>query len=164
MLKLPSGTFKAVWCDANNYGASGDKFGLEAAPCTACPNNMVTIKPTGNPSFPAPSSPPFYSDADGIAGCDGGFTDPKACVTKPGYGYDGRISYKCPPGSFNEGGNRKACQQCPYGRTTTDIATQQTSEANYGIAPGFGFHDGAIVLCPIGELLCQNAMHVCCGV
>jgi hypothetical protein len=153
MLRLPSGRYKAVWCDANTYGVAGDKFGLEAAPCTACPNNMVTIKPTGTPSFPAPNVPPFYVDADGSAGGDGGFTDPKACVTQKGFGYDGRISYKCAPGWYNPGNNREACKQCPYGLTTSDNAAQQAFEADCGIAPGFGFHDNAIVPCPIGELL-----------
>jgi hypothetical protein len=149
MVKLPSGKFKAIWCDNNNYGAASQRFGLEAAPCTACPYNMVTIKPTGSP--PASDGPPFYSDTDGNEGGDGGFVDPKACVTKVGYGYDGRISYKCPPGWFNEGNNRKACQQCPYGRTTLDNAAKQATETDCGIAPGFGWFEDAIVPCPIGE-------------
>lgn len=146
MLRLPSARYKAVWCDANTYGVAADKFGLEAAPCTACPNNMEAIKPASGPKA-------FFAYAAGATAGDGGFTDPKACLTKVGHGYDGRISYKCAPGWCNPGNNREACKQCPYGLTTSDIATQQASEANCGIAPGFGFHDNAIVPCPIGELL-----------
>lgn len=147
MLKLPSGKFKAVWCDANNYGAASKKVGQEAAPCTACPNNMVANKPTELTSA-------IYNDDDNnlaTAG-DGGFTSPLACVTKKGYGYNGRISYKCPPGWYNEGGNRTACRQCPAGLTTSDDPDKQGSEADCGLDIGFGFYGNAIVPCPIGKL------------
>lgn len=156
MLKLPSGNFKAFWCDNKNYGVAGPTFGLQAFPCTACPYNMVTKKPTAFP-YPPSNEPPFYSDADNAVDGDGGFTDPKACVTEVGYGYNGRISYKCPRGWYNAGNNRDACTQCPYGRTTLDDAAEQASEEDCGIAPGFGFFDGAIVPCPIGELCLRLA-------
>jgi hypothetical protein len=67
-------------------------------------------------------------------------------------GYDGRISYKCPKGSYSPGNNRTACIQCVPGKTTADNATLQVQESDCGLASGFGFHDGAIVVCPIGQL------------
>lgn len=40
---------------------------------------------------------------------------------------------------------------CPDGLTTLDNALYQVSSANCGLKPGYSFHSGTIVACPIGE-------------
>lgn len=44
------------------------------------------------------------------------------------------------------------CSRCDYGLTTRDDASSQVAASNCTLAPGFGFHDNAVVPCPIGEL------------
>jgi hypothetical protein len=80
-----------------------------------------------------------------------GFTDPRACVTMKGYGYTSRAAAKCPVGTYNPEGSMSPCKRCPLGRSTADDADQQGSEDDCKLAPGYGFHDNAIVPCPVGE-------------
>lgn len=80
-----------------------------------------------------------------------GFTDPQACVTKAGYGYDGRGANPCAAGSYNAAGNYGQCTQCPSGLTTTTTTDNQASIANCVMKPGYGLVDNVIQLCPAGE-------------
>ncbi len=123
----------------NSYGVAGDKvYGLAQTPCKLCPANMVVTTST-------PSS--NYS----VTGAN--FWDPLACVTKPGYGYDGRVSSLCAKGWYNEGNNYLACTQCAYG-LTTDVpnveGTNTDAEADCQAAPGFGNYNGTMQQCPAG--------------
>lgn len=80
-----------------------------------------------------------------------GFTDPMQCVTKPGHGYNGRSAPQCVVGFWNAGGNRDPCSPCQPGYTTTHVANEQKAGTDCKIALGFGYHDGGVVPCPLGE-------------
>lgn len=79
-----------------------------------------------------------------------GYTDPQACVTKPGYGYDGRAANPCAAGSYNAAGNYGLCTQCPSGLTTSTIPEQQASMADCKMAPGYGLIDNVVQMCRAG--------------
>jgi hypothetical protein len=134
-------SYRAVNCDTNSYGAANITFGLVSSPCRACPAGMVA-------STSLPGSAAFWA-SDGAG--KQGFTSPMACLTRPGFGYNGRVAAKCPVGSYNTGGNQLPCTRCAEGLSTPDNATAQVSEANCTLAAGFGFHHGAILPCPVGE-------------
>lgn len=95
-----SGLFRAVNCSSNNYGVASKTTGLAAYPCRACPAGMQTDIALFNSNA--------YKAANG-------FHDPKACVTKVGFGYNGRIASQCRPDSYNAAGNYATCTQCPTG-------------------------------------------------
>lgn len=132
-----SNAYRAVNCDSNSYGVKDLTYGLAAFPCRDCPAGMETS------TTAAPSST-FYTAGSG-------FTSPMACVTKAGYGYNGRVATKCPAGSYNAGGNYATCTKCAAGLTTADDASLQTTSSDCKLGPGYGFHNNAIVPCPIGE-------------
>lgn len=135
-----SNTYRAVNCDTNNYGVANITTGLAAYPCRDCPAGMMTSNSL------APSSNYYVSDSG-----KQGFTNPLACVTKAGYGYNGRVATKCPAGSYNAAGNYGTCTKCASGLSTVDDADNQVSASNCTLAVGYGFHDNAIVPCPVGE-------------
>lgn len=72
-----------------------------------------------------------------------------ACVNLPGYGYNGRVSQPCPTGSYSAGDNYGVCISCPRGFTTAGIGAGVT-EADCGVAAGWGNVNGTILPCPIG--------------
>ena len=131
-----TGKYSAVDCDTNNYGLADKTYGLAAYPCRDCPSGMQT-------SVSLENSNNYHAD--------NGFTNPKACVTKAGYGYNGRVANKCPVGSYNAAGNYGTCTQCPVGKTTVDNADNQVTVSDCGIAKGYGYYNGAIIPCPVGE-------------
>jgi hypothetical protein len=133
--------YRAVSCDTNNYGVANLTYGLAAFPCRDCPTGMETSK-TATPSSG------FYT----VSSSGSGFTSPMACVTKQGFGYNGRVATQCPAGSYNAGGNYGTCTKCPVGRTTSTDPAKQATDADCYIAPGYGFHDSVIQPCPVGEL------------
>jgi hypothetical protein len=132
--------YSAVNCSNNSYGVANITYGLGAYPCRECPAGMQT-------SVSLPNSFAFYFSEGDVAG----FTNPMACVTKPGYGYNGRVATACPAGSYNDAGNYGTCTKCLAGFSTPANPEQQVSGANCAVAQGYGFHDGAIVPCPVGE-------------
>jgi len=135
-----SSSYRAVNCETNQYGVANTTYGLAAFPCRDCPAGMQT-------STSLTSSNAYYvSDGAGKQG----FTSPMACVTKAGYGYNGRVATKCPAGSYNAAGNYGTCTKCAVGLSTQDNADSQVSSANCTLAIGYGFHDNAIVPCPVG--------------
>lgn len=92
--------FRAANCETDNYGVSNKTTGLAAYPCRACPAGMQTsVSLTNSNTYHATN----------------GFYDPKACVTKVGYGYNGRVATQCRPDSYNAAGNYGTCTQCPTG-------------------------------------------------
>lgn len=111
--------------------------------CLAGPTNMVTSK-DGDYS----NSAQFYikqGDAEG-------YTDVKACVTKDGYGYNGRNSQPCEAGTYNARNTYDTCKPCGFGLTTEGVSKGITF-ASCGLAAGFGYDAvlKAVVPCPIGE-------------
>jgi hypothetical protein len=109
MYYVPSGTpgkmiYKARNCGvdvgsgavANSYGVAGAKvYGLAQSPCKLCPaGTKADTAITGG----------WYTAYKAT----NGFFDPLACVTKPGYGWDGRVATLCAKGWYNEGNNYKA--------------------------------------------------------
>lgn len=95
--------YRGVNCASDNFGAANKTYGLAIFPCRDCPANMVTSKSL---------TPEYWSNTtapDNTA--QTGFTNSKACLTKPGYGYDGRGGTICPIGQYNPGGNVNNCQQ-----------------------------------------------------
>lgn len=127
-------SFRAVNCSSNNYGVANTTYGLSASPCRDCPANLVT---SGD------LSTTYKNGAIG-------FYSPLACVTQPGYGYNGRASYQCRAGSYNAGNNYAACQECGEGKTTADLAASQVSVSDCLIATGYGYHNSQIQPCPVG--------------
>jgi hypothetical protein len=130
--------YTGVKCEKDNYGVTDTTYGLAAYPCRDCPAGMVT-------TTSAPSSP--YKK-------DNGYNSPLACVTKVGYGYNGRVAAQCPVGSYNAGGNYLTCDKCPVGTTTVSDPNSQKTDADCKVAPGYGPSgtNGAIIPCPVGEL------------
>lgn len=78
MYQTPSG-FRALACAVNSYGSADFAYGVGVSPCRQCPTNMVT--------GPLASANPSVKNNDGD-----GFTSALACQTRPGYGWDGRVS------------------------------------------------------------------------
>jgi hypothetical protein len=94
-----------------------------------------------------PTSNSFYLDnGDGT----GGFISAKACVNKPGFGYNGRVSQKCEKGTYNAPDTYGLCTACPYGLTTTDVGAG-VYLSDCGVAPGFGKYGSSYLPCPIGS-------------
>lgn len=130
-------------CVDNNWGVNSTTFGQNISNCNSCPLNMVTS--TNRTGYPNSAS--YY--VDNGDGRTGGFTSKFACVNRPGYGFNGRWSFPCDKGSFNNEDNWSDCTVCGSGLTTI-AAGQGVTSADCGIAPGYGFHSSAIVLCPQG--------------
>lgn len=151
-----SATYKGVNCDTNNYGVANKTYGLAAFPCRDCPAGMQT-------STSLPNSALYWS-TDGATPVRQGFTSPMACVTKAGYGYNGRVANKCAAGSYNAAGNYGTCTQCAPGLSTPDDAASQVSASNCTVAKGYGFYDGAVQPCPVGELLFAPPAALCFAV
>jgi hypothetical protein len=131
-------TYRSFDCGSNNYGVKAATYGLSATPCHDCLAGMMTD----------PTSSMYHAE--------NGFTDAMACVTMTSYGYDARVATKCPASSWNAGGNHKPCTPCATGLSTKlstgpDNADWQDSEDDCTLAVGFGFHDDAIVPCPLGR-------------
>jgi hypothetical protein len=133
-------------CVNNNWGVNVTTFGLNITNCRSCPLNMVTS--TNKATNPTSAS--YY--VDNGDGRTGGFVSKWACVTQPGYGFNGIWSFQCPLGTYNSGDNWSNCTACGSGLTTTALGAGVRS-TDCGIAPGFGFHDSVIVSCPVGKSL-----------
>lgn len=80
-----------------------------------------------------------------------GFTDPRACVTKAGHGYNGRSAPKCAVGFWNDGNNYAPCNPCDPGLTTASTGSDKAADCKTAL--GFGYHDLAVVPCPLGECI-----------
>lgn len=141
----PTGLYSAANCDDGaSYGLPSLMYGLQPSPCRPCPAGMVT-------SRLLPNSARFWA-SDGGSPPRQGFTDPLACVTQAGWGYDGIKSSPCRAGYWNAAGTYSTCTACPVGLSTPNgpAGTAQVSVDNCTIAPGYGFHDGVVRLCPKG--------------
>lgn len=153
LFNAATGAFRAVNCDFNSYGVSNVTYGLAVLPCRDCPAGMLT-----NASVPSSAA---YWASDG-AGRQG-FTSPLACITRAGWGWNGRTASKCPAGSYSPGG-LASCTPCPEWGSTPDDASAQVDLANCTLTVGYGFHDNAIVPCPVGRCSlvsrCQSACFV----
>lgn len=134
---------------------------VAACVCRDCPTGQITS--SNSARFPNSASY-FVRNPDG----SGGFVSVKACVNLPGYGYNGKISEQCPTGSYSAGDSNGACVSCPEGFTTAGPGVGVT-EADCGVAAGYGNVNGTIRPCRIGELGCAvqrcqlpiARLHVC---
>jgi hypothetical protein len=115
-------------------GVAAKTYGLGGFACRQCPTNMQATQALSGSYYTAT-----------------GFTNPLACVTKIGYGYNGRIATQCAIDSYNDEGNRETCKKCPYGTRTTGVDSAQKTANDCGIAEGFGYHYGVVQPCPAGE-------------
>jgi hypothetical protein len=110
---------------------------------------MVTS--TNTTTYPNSSSF-FVTD---VATSTSGFISALACVTKDGFGYNGRIAQQCDKGTYNTKDTRSTCTACDYGLTTPDVGAGVTV-ADCGLAPGFGYvnntgtGNSAVAPCPVG--------------
>lgn len=127
-------TYKVVNCAVDSYGVKTKTYGLGGYACRQCPTNMQAS---------AAASPSAYVATDGN-------TDPLACVTIDGFGYNGRIATQCPIDSWNPAKNRETCKKCGYGLVTDGTAAHQIAATDCGIAPGFGYNNSVVQPCPIG--------------
>lgn len=133
--------FRVEVCSGSNYGVAGKTNGVSAMPCRDCPSGMETK--VGN------AMSDMFKD-----GTSGGYYDSRACVTKVGYGYNGRIATKCQVGSWNAGGNNATCTACGYGKTTESWGVDgagQDAVDDCVVAAGFGTYSGVIQTCPKGS-------------
>jgi hypothetical protein len=79
---------------ANSYGVNALKvYGLAQMPCKICPAGTEVTKNAGKIAS--------YKAAKG-------FFNPLACVTKAGFGWDGRVATQCPRGWYNAADNYEA--------------------------------------------------------
>jgi hypothetical protein len=123
--------FKGSICNSGaDYGVSTTTYGLDIAACIPCPRNMVTKPGLG------------YGDSTW------GYIDPAACVTQPGYGFNGVEGELCQRGYWSAGEDTSACTQCDYGRTTA--STGSTSSSACVVNAGFGLmSDNTVQQCPV---------------
>lgn len=136
-------------CVTNQFGVNATTYNLLLSNCRSCPVNMITS--TNATGFPNSASY-YVNNGDGT----GGFTDKLACVTRPGYGFNGTVgrgfSSPCPKGQYNSGDNWSGCTQCGYGLTTAAVgAGVRFSDCT--TAPGFGWNGTSIIQCPKGECM-----------
>lgn len=68
--------WRALNCTDSKYGVSNTTYGLTPSPCRDCPSGMVAA----NTAASNRSAQYYLVNEDG----SGGFTDVRACVTKPG--------------------------------------------------------------------------------
>lgn len=61
-----------------------------------------------------------------------------------------RGAQQCDQGKYNRKDNYNSCSSCQFGTTTAGVGKGFTL-ADCSIAQGYGFHNGAIALCPIGK-------------
>lgn len=142
MYSSMTGAFRARNCEDNTYGVPTRFYGLTPYPCRPCPTGLVA----SNDSRQYPNSSAWWIDnGDGTRG----FFNVKACVTQPGYGYNSRIAQPCAAGTYNRHDTYLPCTACPTGLTTAGVGVGITI-ANCGMKAGYGFHNGAITLCPVG--------------
>lgn len=155
-----NGIATAVNCVVRQYGAAADTDVTEAKPCSFCPAGTRTDKPDGD--GPAPDTPHWQTAVSEFGGNAEGFTNPAACWTEPGYGYDGAAgsALQCLEGTFNAGNNFERCQSCPFGFTTSGKGA--TSEIQCQVKKGYGIVDSVMQECPKSEYrppLCLCCMH-----
>jgi hypothetical protein len=80
--------YRKVVCNGNNYGVANKTYGLQLSPCKDCPINTYTAATEGT----CANSTLYRSSG-------GGFFDPLACCTKPGWGFDGVQAAVCAQGA-----------------------------------------------------------------
>lgn len=143
-----TGSWRARNCDSDSYGVSNITYGLTPAPCRDCPSGMTAV----NNATTFPNSTQYYYGANSALGAEG-FISALACVTKAGFGYNGRIAQECDQGTYNAADTRSTCTPCSYGFTTNGVGVGIT-EADCGPAAGFGYYNVSgtpnLVPCPIG--------------
>lgn len=58
---------------------------------------------------------------------------------------------QCPVGTYNSGGNRDECTECPFGFSTEDNAQQQVTADHCLVAAGYEADaNGTVRACPLG--------------
>ncbi|WIA23694.1 hypothetical protein OEZ85_000386 [Tetradesmus obliquus] len=129
--------YKAVTCSSNSVGVPDTQYGLEEAPCSECPDNMITAN--------------LFKSA-----VTGGYYDVGACLVPPGYGYYGGGAAPCVKGEYNEGLDSprgEDCKACPADGLTTpgpDGAVASAAECRC-VLPGYGYDAARTVSkCPVG--------------
>ncbi|WIA29469.1 hypothetical protein OEZ86_011970 [Tetradesmus obliquus] len=132
--------YMAVTCDTNNYGTNGTDQGilmkLTVTECKTCPKYTTTMDRTTATNFPTRY---FYDTTTG------GFYDPLACLTQPGYSFDGYQATPCPKGEYNDaiGDDANKCSVCPIdGTTTYSEGSQSAADCKY-VLPGWQFPNAA---------------------
>jgi hypothetical protein len=158
--------YKAVTCNSgSNYGSfgansdEGIKYKLDIPECKECPAGTSTKD----------ASILLFS-ADRYA-CDNvtlGFYSPTACLTKPGFGFDGLQATPCPKGTYHDaqGDDANKCTPCAAGITTYSEQSQSAADCKY-VLPGWQFPNAAnpaanVTQCDYGELLRQQCMVTVC--
>jgi len=130
-------------CNSDNWGVNVTTYGQDIDTCRPCPLGLVTS--SNSTTYPVSSS--YHVDnGDG----SGGFISGLACVTQPGYGVYGTRGLPCPKGSYNRQDNYNNCTDCSPPLTTAGPGAGVTV-ADCGIPAAYGYHGGAVVLCPNGK-------------
>ncbi|WIA29475.1 hypothetical protein OEZ86_011976 [Tetradesmus obliquus] len=150
--------YKAVTCGSNQFGASGDapddvSYGLGVQICHDCPTGTVTVDATT-----AASNPDKYR----YDTSSGAFYSPDACITLPGYQYNGNSATPCPKGWYNPavGDSASKCIECPDGTTTAGTASKSIDDCAL-LLPGWQYSYTAdpyasLSLCDIGSYYAKS--------
>jgi hypothetical protein len=110
--------YKAVTCNSgSNYGSfgansdEGIKYKLDISECKECPAGTSTKDV---------SISLYSADRYGYDTATMGFYSPAACLTKPGFSFDGLQATPCPRGTYNaaQSDDANQCTACAAGITT----------------------------------------------
>ncbi|WIA23304.1 hypothetical protein OEZ85_000071 [Tetradesmus obliquus] len=143
--------YKAITCPANTYGVADKTYELRLSPCKDCPTNTYTSTSASGACITGGTS---YKDTTG----SGGFYDPRACCTLPGWGFDGVRASVCAQGTYNTAADEPAdqCKACPPGTTTNGAVPSIVGATTYATfvdditdceytQPGYGQQNAAEV-------------------
>jgi hypothetical protein len=89
--------YRKVICNGNTYGVADKTYGLRLSPCKDCPLHTYTTVP--NTLVPSSQCNEMHSSY--MNGATGGFFDPQACCTLPGWGFDGVQAAVCAKGGHS---------------------------------------------------------------
>eukprot|EP00775_Hariotina_reticulata_P003781 gene3781-4040_t len=101
----------AAMCVQGSIGDAMPRPATFSARCVNCPANFMTVDMfTGVPATE-------------------GYTSESACVLQAGWGTtQSNLVEQCRVGTFNTGGNRQPCTECPSGYTTRQEASTNSSQ------------------------------------
>jgi hypothetical protein len=131
--------------------------------CPAFPANLQTGTVTVDAATAANNPDRYHYDAS-----SGGFYSPEACITLPGWQYDGYAATPCPKGWYNTADDDDAskCSQCPAGTTTATTGSTSVYDCVF-VLPGWQYPSDTATpiinmsLCDIGE--CELHTVKCAG-
>lgn len=93
-MTFTNGVWRKVVCNGNNHGVPARQWELRMTPCRECPDGTVTMSRSGS----VDSGNLCTNQGNLYKAAGGGYMDPRACCTSPGYGFDGTSAAICAKG------------------------------------------------------------------